>query len=83
MKCFFNLLGWAVDWGSSKDLPFAAIFCALGVEFRLDRLSQHVVVIANKKSRIEALCRLVKETMASSYISAELAAEVAGKFQYA
>ena len=82
LKCFMQLLGWTVDWGSAKDLPFSQIFQALGVEFRLNKLESNLVVVANKQSRIDKLVELCKDVLAKDSIASEMASELAGKFQY-
>jgi hypothetical protein len=83
MKIFLSLIGWAVDWGSAKDVKFSNLFTALGVQIDLRGIANHLVQVSNKQSRVEALQQVIGEVLRAGTLMPEMAAELAGKFQYA
>lgn len=83
IKVLMELLGWQVDWGSRKDLPFSKTFQPLGVCVDMSSLDRKLIIISNKASRAEALAKVIDETLARCSIHTETASELAGKFQYA
>jgi hypothetical protein len=84
MRVLFDLLGWQVAWGDEKkDLPFSQSFTALGVVIGLEHMKEKRITVANKPSRIKAMVELVEEVLSQQSLAPSLAAELAGKFNYA
>ena len=82
-QALLALLGWGWATGE-KAPPFDPLFDALGVRFDIDMvLKTKKFLVMNKPSRIDAMVQQFDDIDASDEFSPPLAAEVAGKVQFA
>lgn len=78
-----SMLGCSFATEDKKNKPFLSTFTALGVEFRLENSVAKCYEIANKAGRADGIALQVRNVLAKGYMSAQEAAELRGRFQYA
>ena len=67
----------------SKALDFASDFNALGISVQLGQLHRGSFVLANKKGRVERICRMFDRVADQGTMSQTLAAEIQGHLNFA
>ena len=81
-ESLLKILGWTWAKGK-KDLNFEHASDLLGVNFDVTDLDLGTVTVSNKPSRISSVCETIKSILVDRALSSHLAAELAGKIQYA
>jgi hypothetical protein len=79
---FFKLLGWGVSDGE-KDLPFSAVFKALGVEIDLTLWKEGRAKFANTEKRINELLSTIDKILEAGKLSEAEALSLRGRMQFA
>lgn len=79
---FFKLLGWAVSDGE-KDLPFAQVFKALGVQIDLSLWKEGKAKFANTEKRVSELVGTIEKILGSGNLPAAEALSLRGRMQFA
>ena len=79
---FFKLLGWGVSDGE-KDLPFSAVFKALGVEIDLTLWKDGRAKFANTEKRINELLSTIDKILEAGKLSEAEALSLRGRMQFA
>eukprot|EP00435_Cladocopium_sp_Y103_P073752 s20_g45.t1 len=83
IRLIFQALGWQLSSDEAKDVAFAPVFHALGVQFDLSTMAQGFFTVSNTESRRKELCTLIDAILEDDRMSVAEASSLRSRLLFA
>lgn len=83
VSAIFDLLGWEHAKEGDKALNFDQTFDLLGVTFCLKEMHAGRLVISNKFSKVEKICKILEQISSDGFVTSARASEIQGLLNFA